>query len=83
MYTDDAEGGVIVDVAGVGVSAVVVEGRPFRPRTGVVLSSLFDLYDNDPGMTEGSSNWPAGVRRSPPSGLNVRRLKKFVKLSSP
>jgi hypothetical protein len=34
-------------------------------------------------MTDGSSNWPAGVRRSPPSGLNERRRKKFVKLSSP
>lgn len=34
-------------------------------------------------MTDGSSNWPAGVKRSPPSGLNDRRRKKLVKLSSP
>lgn len=34
-------------------------------------------------MTEGSSNWPAGVNSKPPSGLKVKRLKKLVKLSSP
>lgn len=87
MYTDDAVvGGVALAVAGVGVSAVATDGRPFLPRTGVVLSlslSSLTLYDNDPGRTDGSSNWPAGVRRSPPSGLNVSRLKKLVKLSSP
>jgi hypothetical protein len=33
--------------------------------------------------TNGSSNWPAGVSSSPPSGLNVSRLKKFVNPSSP
>jgi hypothetical protein len=34
-------------------------------------------------LTDGSSNWPAGVRRRPPSGLKVSRRKKLVKLSSP
>jgi len=35
------------------------------------------------GVTAGSSNHPAGVISSPPSGLNVNRRKKFVTFSSP
>lgn len=42
--------------------------------TGVVSSPVFDV----PGITEGSSNCPAGVRSSPPSGLKVNLLKKLV-----
>lgn len=34
-------------------------------------------------ICDGSSNCPAGVNNSPPSGLNVNLRKKFVKLSSP
>lgn len=42
----------------------------FRPRLG---SSDFDEDRVVPGTTDGSSNWPAGVRSRPPSGLNVSR----------
>jgi hypothetical protein len=46
-------------------------------------SSVLPVLEEDPTVMEGSSNCPAGVRSSPPSGLNVNRRKKFVKLSSP
>lgn len=84
MYTEDA-GEVAAAVAGVEVvvNSPALEGRPLRPRAGVVLLSSFACCLDCDGITEGSSNWPAGVRRRPPSGLNVKRLKKFVKLSSP
>lgn len=84
MYTDDVDGGGIRG-AGVGVarSVVTTDGRPLLPRTGVPFSSLLLLLLDVPGMTEGSSNWQAGVMRSPPSGLKVSRRKKLVKLSSP
>lgn len=49
--------------------SVACEPR-FRPRVG---SSDFDGDRVDPGTTDGSSNWPAGVRSKPPSGLNVSR----------
>jgi hypothetical protein len=60
-----------------------MDGRFFLPLEGCS-SVLLPVDDrDDPGITEGSSNCPAGVRSKPPSGLNVRRRKKFVKLSSP
>lgn len=59
--------------------ASLAEGCPFLPLPEVSPPVAFE----DPGMTEGSSNWPAGVRRRPPSELKVSRRKKFVKLSSP
>lgn len=65
------------------MSAVFTDGRVFLPRAGCssVLFAVSDL--DDPGITEGSSNCPAGVNRRPPSGLKFKRRKKFVKLSSP
>jgi hypothetical protein len=56
-------------------------GCPFLPRAS---SGLFPEDDREVlGLTDGSSNCPAGVNRRPPSGLKVRRRKKFVKPSSP
>jgi hypothetical protein len=63
-----------------------VDGCPVRPLDGVRLSSVAPIFTGDPinpGTTAGSSNCPAGVNSSPPSGLNVSLLKKFVQLSSP
>ena len=73
MYTEEAEVGF--------ASLVLIEGRPFLPLDGC--SSVLLVLDGLVGMTDGSSNWPAGVNSRPPSGLNVSRRKKLVKLSSP
>jgi hypothetical protein len=79
MYTDEAEAGLTTSVR-----VVLIEGLDFLPRTGVVSSVLAPVDERDnPGMTDGSSNCPAGVKSRPPSGLNVSRRKKLVKLSSP
>jgi len=84
MYTEDAEeAGAEAAEVEVVVRSAELEGRPLRPLAGVALLSSFAGCLDCGGITEGSSNWPAGVRRRPPSGLNVKRLKKFVKLSSP
>lgn len=83
MYTEDAEEAGAAAAVEVEVKSPELEGRPLRPRAGVALLSSFASCLDCDGVTEGSSNWPAGVRRRPPSGLNVKRLKKFVKLSSP
>jgi hypothetical protein len=76
MYTDEAEEGSVT-------SLVVLMESPFLlPRAGGS-SPLVEDDRDEPGITAGSSNCPAGVRSRPPSGLKVSRRKKFVKLSSP
>lgn len=86
MKTDELDDGPLPDGAGPAPVSYGADGRPFLPRAGgvPVTSSLAD-DDEDllAAMFEGSSNWPAGVRRRPPSGLKVNLRKKFVKLSSP
>ena len=87
MYTEEVD--VEDDVEANGSTAAVVDrvdGCPFRPLGGVGFSSIAPIFTGDPvnpGTTAGSSNCPAGVNNSPPSGLNVSLLKKFVQLSSP
>ena len=84
MYTDDVEdeedededaAGPAPDPDGV-LSDADTEGRPFLPLTGVPPTSSFP-FPVFPTTTLGSSNCPAGVINSPPSGLKAN-LKKFV-----
>lgn len=49
IYTDEAE-------VGSTVSLVCADGRFFLPRAGISSALLEDDREDDPGMTEGSSN---------------------------
>lgn len=61
MKTEEVEDGL--------TGSVDCDAR-FRP---LFDSSSFGADLVDPGTTDGSSNCPAGVKSSPPSGLKVSR----------